>query len=36
MALFPGKVMSVFTTMDKAIGPDFEKGLAQMKATAEK
>ena len=36
MALFPGKVMSVFTTMDKMIGPDFEKGLAQMKATAEK
>ena len=36
MALFPGKVMSVFTTMDKMIGPDFEKGLAKMKATAEK
>jgi carbon monoxide dehydrogenase subunit G len=32
---FPGKVMSVFTTMDKAIGPDFDKGLTNMKAAAE-
>jgi carbon monoxide dehydrogenase subunit G len=32
---FPGKVMSVFTTMDKVIGPDFDKGLANMKAAAE-
>jgi carbon monoxide dehydrogenase subunit G len=32
---FPGKVMSVFTSMDKVIGPDFDKGLANMKAAAE-
>jgi hypothetical protein len=32
---FPGKLMSVFTTMDKMIGRDYEKGLANMKATAE-
>ena len=30
------KIMSVFTSMDKMIGKDFEKGLAQMKAVAEK
>jgi Polyketide cyclase / dehydrase and lipid transport len=35
MKFFPGKVMSVFTTMDKVIGPDFDKGLANMKAAAE-
>jgi hypothetical protein len=29
------KVMSVFVGMDSMIGPDFEKGLAQMKAAAE-
>lgn len=29
------KVMSVVMTMDKMIGPDFEKGLAQLKTTAE-
>jgi hypothetical protein len=28
--------MSVFTTMDKMIGPDFDKGLANMKAAAER
>jgi hypothetical protein len=35
MDLFPGKLMSVFTTMDKMIGPDFNKGLANLKAAAE-
>lgn len=30
------KIMSVFTSMDKMIGKDFEKGLAQLKAVAEK
>jgi hypothetical protein len=35
MEYFPGKIMSVFTSMDKMIGPDFEKGLASMKAAAE-
>ena len=29
------KVMNVFTSMDKMIGPDFEKGLARLKATTE-
>jgi hypothetical protein len=29
------KVMGIFTSMDKMIGPDFEKGLTRMKATAE-
>ena len=33
---FVTKIMSVFTSMDKMIGKDFEKGLAQMKAVAEK
>jgi carbon monoxide dehydrogenase subunit G len=32
---FPGKVMSVFTTMDKVIGPDFDQGLANLKAATE-
>jgi hypothetical protein len=35
MEYFPGKIMSVFTSMNKMIGPDFEKGLASMKAAAE-
>jgi uncharacterized protein YndB with AHSA1/START domain len=35
MDLFPGKLMSVFTSMDKMIGPDFDKGLAQLKSAAE-
>jgi hypothetical protein len=30
------KVMGVFTSMDKMLGPDFEKGLAQLKATTER
>lgn len=29
------KLMGVFTSMDKLVGPDFEKGLARLKATAE-
>ena len=34
--LFMGKVMSVFISMDKMIGRDFEKGLANMKRVAER
>jgi hypothetical protein len=30
------KVMGIFTSMDKMIGPDFERGLAQLKATTER
>lgn len=33
---FMAKVMSVFSSMDAMVGGDFEKGLAQMKAAAEK
>lgn len=33
---FISKVMSVFVSMDSMIGADFDKGLAQMKAAAEK
>ncbi|MEJ7804952.1 MAG: SRPBCC family protein [Telluria sp.] len=33
---FLTKVMSVFSSMDAMIAPDFEKGLAQLKAAAEK
>lgn len=29
------KIMGIFTSMDKMIGPDFEKGLARLKAVAE-
>ena len=29
------RVMGVFKSMDKMIGPDFEKGLAQLKGTTE-
>jgi hypothetical protein len=29
------RVMGLFTSMDKMIGPDFEKGLARLKADAE-
>jgi len=32
----PGKLMSVFITMDKMIGGDFQKGLANLKAASEK
>jgi Polyketide cyclase / dehydrase and lipid transport len=30
------KVMGIFTSMEKLLGPDFEKGLARLKATAER
>ncbi|HZI96803.1 MAG TPA: SRPBCC family protein [Actinomycetales bacterium] len=30
------KMMGVFKSMDSFLGPDFEKGLARLKATAEK
>jgi uncharacterized protein YndB with AHSA1/START domain len=30
------KVMGIFKSMDSMLGPDFEKGLARLKATAEK
>jgi hypothetical protein len=30
------KVMGIFKSMDKLVGPDFEKGLARLKATTEK
>jgi len=30
------KVMGIFRSMDRMIGPDFERGLARLKATAEK
>lgn len=33
---FVGKVMSVFTSMDHMIGPDFERGLTNLKAAAER
>jgi hypothetical protein len=29
------KLMGKFMSMDKVVGRDFEKGLAQLKATAE-
>jgi hypothetical protein len=29
------KVMGIFRSMDKMLGPDFEKGLARLKATTE-
>jgi hypothetical protein len=32
---FISKAFSVFTSMDKMIGPDFEKGLAQLKTVSE-
>ena len=35
-ANFLTKVMSVFVSMDSMIGPDFEAGLANLKAAAEK
>lgn len=33
---FLSKVMSVFTSMDRMIGKDFESGLARLKSVAEK
>ena len=35
MTFFPGKIMSVFTTMDKMIGAEFENGLTNMKSAVE-
>ncbi len=32
---FLGKAMSLFMDLDKAVGPDFERGLSQLKAAAE-
>lgn len=29
------RLLGVLTSMDKMVGPDFEKGLARLKATAE-
>ena len=29
------RVMGVFMSMDKMVGPDFEKGLAQLRIVAE-
>jgi len=36
LTFIPGKVMSVFTTMDNMVGDDFQRGLANLKAAAEK
>ena len=33
---FPFKVMSIFVSMDKMVGKDFERGLANLKGHAEK
>ena len=33
---FLSKVMCTFMSMDKMVGPDFEAGLASLKAVAEK
>jgi uncharacterized protein YndB with AHSA1/START domain len=33
---YMSKVMNVFMSMDKMVGPDFEAGLAKLKAAAEK
>lgn len=33
---FMTKVMGIFTSMDKMVGPDFEKGLRQLKDVAER
>lgn len=32
---FTTRLIGVFTSMDKVVGPDFEKGLAQLKALVE-
>jgi hypothetical protein len=34
--VFMSKVMSVFMNFEKVVGKDFEKGLADLKAAAEK
>jgi hypothetical protein len=33
---FMTRVMGIFKSMDKLLGPDFERGLADLKATSEK
>jgi hypothetical protein len=33
---FISKIIQVFVSMDKMVGPDFEAGLANLKAAAEK
>lgn len=33
---FTTRVMGIFTSMDKMVGPDFEKGLRQLKDVAER
>ena len=33
---FISKIMTVFVSMDKLVGPDFERGLATLKSEAEK
>jgi len=33
---FASKLFSVFVDMDKMVGGDFERGLAQLKAASEK
>jgi hypothetical protein len=33
---FMTRVMGIFTSMEKLLGPDFEKGLADLKATTER
>lgn len=33
---FPSKIMSVFVTMDRMIGGDFERGLGKLKTVAER
>jgi hypothetical protein len=35
-ASFVTKLMGLFVSMDSMVGPDFERGLAQLKAAAEK
>jgi hypothetical protein len=35
-SIFISKVITVFVSMDKMVGKDFEAGLANLKATAEK
>jgi hypothetical protein len=36
LTFIPGKLMSVFTTMDNMVGDDFQRGLANLKTAAEK
>ncbi len=32
---FMTRIMGIFTSMEKVIGPDFERGLARLKQVAE-